>query len=449
MERVPIPFKTLVQSDILLVWQAIDSGVVVATSKSRIRYWNHWKSYSSQFQISPFLTDVPPLERDIIVTAFAARVRTGYYGRGNQVATGEVRTALAAITKTIELVGERSPLYRADNKYNLQIERCVEGMRRQDPPATPQLALPVKVVSALHQRAQSTTSTKLQAISDLASIAFFYLLRVGEYTRPRVVKKNGKWVRATRTVQFHVGDVGFFKDGKILPRRSPLSTLLQADGATLKITNQKNGRMGETIHHETVKNTPHGPIQALARRVHHIMSNGGSEDNLICDFINDQGIWNNITSTDMRKELRATVTDLKLHLQGIDADLVGVHSLRAGGAMAMKLHGLDDTTIMKQGRWTSLTFLMYIHSQIAHLGKDISTKMSTPLPFTNIASIERQGATSNTSSPRAQALSPRAPLSSSDRKRSRSNTIPSITCQSRSGPITAQALCQLGELRQQ
>ena len=76
---------------------------------------------------------------------------------------------------------------------------------------------------------------------------------------------------------------------------------------------------------------------------------------------------------------------LNLHTQGIDTDLIGVHSLRAGGAMAMKLNGSSDTSIKKQGRWSSLTFLQYIHNQIAHLTKDLSTKMSTPLSYVNVA----------------------------------------------------------------
>ena len=97
---------------------------------------------------------------------------------------------------------------------------------------------------------------------------------------------------------------------------------------------------------------------------------------------------------------RQAVKDLNLHQQGIDPDLVGAHSLRAGGAMALKLHGYNDTTIMKMGRWTSLTFLMYIHTQIAHLSKDITKDMSEELPFLNIACIDiRQDMTpTNTSS---------------------------------------------------
>jgi hypothetical protein len=232
--------------------------------------------------------------------------------------------------------------------------------------------------------------TALQkTIADLALIGFFYLLRVGEYTRPRVVTRNGKIVSATRTKQFKIKDVGFFKDGVILPRRSPLAILLTADQCTLKITNQKNGRMGETITHETVKDAIHGPVTAVARRVHHILSNGGTEDFLLSDYINEAGVWNTITASQMRQGVRTSVKTLKLDQNGIDPDLVGVHSLRAGGAMALKLQGVSDTIIQKQGRWTSMTFLQYIHNQIAHLSKSLSTKMSTQLIFQNIANIEK------------------------------------------------------------
>ena len=147
--------------------------------------------------------------------------------------------------------------------------------------------------------------------------------------------------------------------------------------------------MGETISHETVKNTTHGPVTAVARRVFHILNNGGTKDNLLSDVITDEGKWESITSKHMLTAVRNSVRALKLHENGIDADMVGVHSLRAGGAMALKLQGVADTIIQKQGRWTSMTFLQYIHNQIAHLTKDLSTKMSTNLKFVNIASIEK------------------------------------------------------------
>ena len=264
----------------------------------------------------------------------------------------------------------------------------MEGMRRQDPPPVPQLAVPIAVVSNVFEAtyAQKTTN-KLRAIADLIIIAFYFLLRVGEYTRPRTTKVNGKEQRATRTQQFQVDNVGFFKNGIVVPRNAPLADLLAADSVTMRITNQKNGRMGQTIHHEAVTH-PHCPVKAVARRVHHILSHGGNDNSLLCDFKDDvTNKWGSVTASDIITHVRFAVKRLGLHKAGIDPDMVGAHSLRAGGAMAMKLNGVDTETIMKHGRWTGLTFMMYIHNQIAHLSTDLSAKMSKELPFVNIANF--------------------------------------------------------------
>ena len=56
--------------------------------------------------------------------------------------------------------------------------------------------------------------------------------------------------------------------------------------------------------------------------------------------------------------------------------------------MAMKLQKYPDTTIQKMGRWTSNTWLQYIHNQIAHISEGVALKMSEELPFINIGLIE-------------------------------------------------------------
>jgi hypothetical protein len=267
----------------------------------------------------------------------------------------------------------------------------VEGFRRQDPPPVPQLAVPISVANNCFQAGIDANTNKSHATGCLTLIAFYYLLRVGEYTNPRYIVHNGVKTQTTRTKQFLVQNVGFFKEGKIIPRTAPLEVLLSCDAATLKISNQKNGRMGDTIHQNST-GTPNCPIRALAYRVHHILSNGGKQDTLLCSFFNTTtNAWDCITSQDIITAVRAAARKLNLREQAIDPDLIGAHSLRAGGAMALKLHGFDDTTIMKMGRWTSLTFTQYIHTQIAHLSKDISRKMSMELPFLNIAAIETDG----------------------------------------------------------
>ncbi len=265
-------------------------------------------------------------------------------------------------------------------------------MRRQDPPPVPQLAIPVEAVEAVHRWVQNKKSPRLHAIADLGIIAFYYLLRVGEYTKPKYAKLNGKRMKATRTVQFRLKDIGFFNNDTLIdqddiPNEDLLESLLEATTAVLKISNQKNGRMGDTVSHESTGDDHiDGPTHAVARRVAHIRCNGGGDDALLSSYF-ENGQWNHVTQAEMVQAARWGVRLCGLHKKGIDPDLVGAHSYRAGGAMALKLHGYGDTTIMKFGRWSGLTFVMYIHSQIAHLSKGVSKQMKNRISFVNVGNI--------------------------------------------------------------
>ena len=143
--------------------------------------------------------------------------------------------------------------------------------------------------------------------------------------------------------------------------------------------------MGQTIHQESTGEM--GGVAALARRVHHILSHNGDENMLICNY-SIQNEWHSVTAPMMVSQVRQAAKELKMENLGIDADLIGAHSLRAGGAMALKLMKYSDTTIQKIGRWTSSTWLQYIHNQIAHLSKGVAADMSKKLPFLNIGFIE-------------------------------------------------------------
>lgn len=251
----------------------------------------------------------------------------------------------------------------------------MESYRRRDPAPQPELAVPVEVTTWLQQeRAANPQDDAIAAVSDLATVAFFYLLRVGEYTLPAGRKKK------TRTVQFRVGDVILWKNGRQLPPTSPLHILLQADGASLCIENQKNGTKGEVIYHSAIPSSV-CPVKALARRIAAIMSADGSASTPISYVGGTARRGTHVRDAAIREAVRRAVTKLGLQSKGFTRQNVGSHSLRAGGAMAMKLNGADLVTIMKVGRWTSLTFLSYIHNQIAHLSQSCAAAMATPIPF--------------------------------------------------------------------
>jgi hypothetical protein len=88
-----------------------------------------------------------------------------------------------------------------------------------------------------------------RAVGDLTLIAFYYLLRIGEYTI------KGKRNKTKQTVQFKYKDITFFKKtsaGKLqcLPRNAPTHLIATADGATMKLDNQKNGWKGVCVYQE-------------------------------------------------------------------------------------------------------------------------------------------------------------------------------------------------------
>jgi hypothetical protein len=210
-------------------------------------------------------------------------------------------------------------------------------------------------------------------VADLIVIAFFFLLRVGEYTLPAAN-------RQTRTVQFRCEDVRFWKNGRLLPHTSPLLLLSSADQVVLTIDNQKNGHRGEAINHHKV----HGnldPVAPLARRVKAILAQNMPPSTPL-SYISP---GRHVLAPDILVAVRAAAIRSNLPAKGYALDRIGAHSLRASGAMALRLNGYSDGEIMKIGRWRCATFLTYIHSQIGALNKGVATKMARLITFLNVA----------------------------------------------------------------
>ena len=95
---------------------------------------------------------------------------------------------------------------------------------------------------------------KNKAVSDLVMIAFYYLLRVGEYAAKG--KGHQAWEESrTQTQPFRLKDVAFFSRHPLTDRLVWLSPnasddeIMSASNATLKLGNQKNGWKDVCINH--------------------------------------------------------------------------------------------------------------------------------------------------------------------------------------------------------
>ena len=115
-----------------------------------------------------------------LLAAFAHHVRSGgVSNRTHQVHTQTVQVALRAISTKIQLDGQQSPVVDLQGKYLKKICELLKSYRREDPPPTPKLAVPLSVPRFMLTTNYTSKSTKEKSIGDMAIIDFYFLLRVG------------------------------------------------------------------------------------------------------------------------------------------------------------------------------------------------------------------------------------------------------------------------------
>jgi hypothetical protein len=134
--------------------------------------------------VDPFLQDTPFTIRVCLLTGFAGRVRTGYYGQGKQIQAGSVSSALTAVGQAIALATNTNPTKIVGSDKLLPcLQQMLNGFRKADSPTTKQLPVEADVPEYLVQLGMSPEARELDyAIEDLTIITFYYLLRIGECT---------------------------------------------------------------------------------------------------------------------------------------------------------------------------------------------------------------------------------------------------------------------------
>jgi len=263
--------------------------------------------------------------------------------------------------------------------YHAALALQTETYRREDPVPLKQLAVPIHVPNHIYLSTRDTSSHHLKAVGELTLIAFFFLLRVGEYTF------HGKGKR--RTQKFRLGDIKFFAQGQeIMPsqlsQQHPPVNLV-----ALTIDNQKNGKRGETLSQHAIMTTNNCcPVQALTQRAQDLYEDRADPSTLICAFKEAKSLpWQHVRSQDIVRAVQEAIPVTSQHSRRFDMARIGSHSLRAGGAMAMYLNNFSAIQIQRAGRWTSTTFLDYIHGQLDATTAGLAQAMAWPIPFLNMA----------------------------------------------------------------
>jgi hypothetical protein len=379
------------KSDFAAFATACSNARVEATTKTRRKYWTHWKRYVKPLRTCHYLDSgrTSYSTKINVVGGFAARVRRGHFGHKQQVSVATVRSALTAIGKTIEMDTGLNPLHvTTGDKYLPPIQDALKAWGKEDGPTNKKLPVEVDVPAYLARLAYKKKGSALnKRIGDLSLLAFYYLLRVGEYTGSGSTTNNDK-----QTTQFRMRDVAFYikdRHGRTrqLPRNATDKWIMErAVGATLRLTNQKNGWKNVCIHQHATGDNLICPVKALARIYCAVRRHTNDPTCFLSTYWDDAGIKRNVTQRHISTGLKVAAAALNYPLfRGIDIDKIDTHSLRAGGANALSLAGYNETQIQKMGRWRGTTFKEYISDQLANASKGMSKAMSKSFKFVCIS----------------------------------------------------------------
>ena len=269
------------------------------------------------------------------------------------------------------------------DKWIMPLQLVMKGARKWDKPVEKKLPVEADVVELLCALGQMKGASVRDSVSgDWSLIAFYYLLRIGEYSE-KASRGDSK-----QTVPFRMKDVTFFEfDNKKrlrqMPRNASEERIMNAAGCTLRLSNQKNGWKNVCIFHFANGDAVTCPIRALGRRYCHIRSHSTDpEEKLSAYFVN--GVKYYLRDKEISAKLKMAAAQLHYPERGIPIDLVDTHSLRAGGANALHLAGYSDREIQKMGRWRSDTFKEYIRENLSVFSLGMSKDMKKTFRFVNI-----------------------------------------------------------------
>ena len=203
-------------------------------------------------------------------------------------------------------------------------------------------------------------------------LAFFYLLRPGEYT-----------AGPSTTSPFTLADVQLFVGQIRLDLKTATdATLRRATFGTLEFTTQKNGVRGEIIGLGRSGSTTLCPVHVLVERVIHLRQYNAPAAAPLSHFYYN-GEWKFVKPTDITLVLRQAVAVMG-HAVGFNKEDISARSLRAAGAMALLCANIDHDRIKLVGRWRSDEMLRYLHVQVAPVMRHFSNAMITDGGFSLI-----------------------------------------------------------------
>jgi hypothetical protein len=274
-----------------------------------------------------------------------------------------VEDAVRSIGQTFAAVGSLDPCLTPAGKHDFRLRHQFNAYAKVDPPPKHDKPIPLPILQHVMRLANHTTNDALLAIADMICIAFFFLLRPGEYT-----------VAPSENTPFCLTDVKLKIGSQPIDLfTAPEATILSATFATLEFTTQKNAVRGEVIGHGKSGSSTFWSVKSLARRVLHPNHYGAPPETPLAPFFAGSR-FKPIKPSNISDNLRTAVSVLGT-TYGFTRSDISARSLRVSGAMALLCGSVDTNIICLIRCWPSDEMLRYLHVQAEPVMRCHSTLM--------------------------------------------------------------------------
>ena len=347
-------------------------GVVPSNAQASSAHWSKWVAFCDNLNLDPSLQGVPdPIP---YLQVFAYRFRQGLINMTKRpVRSRTVEGALHSIGQMFACVGSPDPCYTPQGKLDFHLKQMLSCYSKANTPPMHVKPIPVPILQHLMAQAQLGRDPVNQAMADMICLAFFFLLRPGEYTGT-----------TTDTQPFTLCNVELSLGGNRLNKSTAdAALLLSASFVTFEFTTQKNSVCGKVIGLGRSGDPHFCPITATAHRILHLHGAAALPSQpLALYWHHPTNTLHRITPTDLTQLLRLAV-QLLGPAHGFLPNHISARSLRAAGAMALLCANiLDSDCIRLLGRWRSDEMLRYLHVQAEPIMHHFSSRMLAGGNFT-------------------------------------------------------------------
>jgi len=355
--------------DISIAQATVLQGVSPGRAAGTATAWDKWIEFTSELGLDPFLQAFQ--DKVPFLQVFAQRVHTGELAaNGSPIKSRSVEDYIRGVAQTFLHVGAGDPRHNSSNTIDFRLQRTLKAWKTSDPAPLRVKPIPISVIRRIAVLSQTTNAhlPLFSATADMIIIAFFFLLRPGEYT------DNNNHPFRLQDVQLFIG-----------PTRLSLATasveqLRQARFVSLTFTTQKNGVRNEVIGLACSGDPYLCPVKSIIRRVLYLRQNAAPPNTPIARVFHST---TSVTSATITSCIRDAVAFLGPNLGFLPSD-VSARCLRAAGATALLLAQVDPDVIRLVGRWRSDEMLRYLHVQAYPLMKDYARRMLSSATYTLI-----------------------------------------------------------------